>query len=68
MVNDKIALLQMQAWSPALVAPAPDTSIGIKASKLVLYGAATVGVAIVVIAGLLLQKPRHQQGSHGAAE
>ncbi|MGE0849434.1 MAG: TerC family protein [Hyphomicrobiaceae bacterium] len=68
MVSDRIALLQMQAWNPALVAPAPDTSLGIKATSVVLYSAATIGVIIVMLSGWLLQKPRHHQGSHGAAE
>ena len=56
MVSDRVALLQMQDWSPALVAPAADSSIGIKASKLVLYSAAVAGVLIVLLAGWLLQK------------
>jgi YjbE family integral membrane protein len=68
MVSDRIALLQMQAWNPALVAPAPESSLGIKAASAVLYGAAIIGVIIVILSGWLLQKPRHHQGSHGAAE
>ena len=68
MVSDRIALLQMQAWNPALVAPAPESSLVIKAASAVLYGAAIIGVIIVILSGWLLQKPRHHQGSHGAAE
>jgi hypothetical protein len=58
----------MQEWNPALVAPAADSSIGIKASKVVLYSAAVAGVLIVLLAGRLLQKPRHTESSRGPAE
>ncbi len=58
----------MQDWNPALVVPAPDSSIGIKASKLVLYSAASVGILIVLLAGWLLQKPRHGESSRDPAE
>ncbi len=68
MVSDRVTLLQMQEWSPALVAPAADSSIGIKASKMVLYSAAVAGVLIVLLAGWLLQKPRHTESSRGPAE
>jgi YjbE family integral membrane protein len=68
MVSDRIALLQMQAWNPALVVPAPEVPVGIKAGKLVLYSAATAGVLVVLLFGWLLQKPRHQQDQRGAAE
>lgn len=68
MVSDRVALLQMQDWNPALVVPAPDSSIGIKASKLVLYSAASVGILIVLLAGWLLQKPRHGESSRDPAE
>jgi YjbE family integral membrane protein len=68
MVSDRITLLQMQEWNPALVAPAADSSIGIKASKVVLYSAAVAGVLIVLLAGWLLQKPRHTESSRGPAE
>jgi YjbE family integral membrane protein len=70
MVSDRVALLQMQAWDPALVMPAPESSLGIKASKLVLYSAATIGVLIVILFGWLLRKPRHGEGERerGAAE
>jgi YjbE family integral membrane protein len=67
-VSDRVALLQMQAWNPALVVPAADVPVGIKASKLVLYSAATVGILIVLLSGWLFQKQRHREGSHGAAE
>jgi predicted tellurium resistance membrane protein TerC len=68
MVSDRIALLQMQAWNPALVVPAPEVPVGIKASKLVLYSAAVAGVFVVLLFGWLLQKPRHHQDQRGAAE
>jgi YjbE family integral membrane protein len=68
MVSDRIALLQMQAWNPALVVPAPEVPVGIKAGKLVLYSAATAGVLVVLLFGWLLQKPRSHQDQHGAAE
>jgi hypothetical protein len=55
-VSDRITLLQMQAWTPALVVPAPDVPVGIKASKLILYSAATVGILIVLVFGWLLKK------------
>jgi YjbE family integral membrane protein len=67
-VSDRIALLQMQAWNPGLVVPAAEAPVGLKASKLVLYSAAVAGVFVVLLFGWLLQKPRHQQDSHGAAE
>lgn len=68
MVSDRVTLLQMQEWNPALVAAAADSSIGIKASKMVLYSAAVAGVLIVIVAGWLLQKPRHTESSRGPAE
>ena len=68
MVSDRITLLQMQAWSPALVVPAPDVPIGIKASKLVLYSAATVGILIVLVFGWLLKKLHGRPGSQASAE
>jgi hypothetical protein len=68
MVSDRIALLQMQAWHPAFVVPAPEVPVGIKAGKLVLYSAATVGVFVVLLFGWILQKPRSHQDQHGAAE
>jgi YjbE family integral membrane protein len=67
-VSDRIALLQIQAWNPALVVPAIDSPVGIKASKLLLYSAAAAGVLIVLLFGRLLQKPRQEGSSHGAAE
>lgn len=68
-VSDRVALLQMQEWNPALVAPAADSAIGIKPSKPVLYSAAVIGVLIVLLAGWLLQKPRrHTESSRGPAE
>jgi hypothetical protein len=68
MVSDRVTLLQMQDWNSALVAPAADSSIGIKASKVVLYSAAVIGVLIVLAAGWLFQKPRHTESSRGPAE
>jgi len=70
LVSDRVSLLQLQAWDPSLVARAPETSLGIKPSKLVLYSAAVVGVLIVVAAGWLFQKPRHhaEKSRHKAAE
>jgi YjbE family integral membrane protein len=68
MVSDRVSLLQMQGWNPALVVPAADSALGIKASKLVLYSAAVAGVLIVLLAGWLLQKPRHTESSRGPAE
>jgi YjbE family integral membrane protein len=68
LVSDRIALLYMQEWNPILVAPAADSPIGIKPSKLVLYTAAVVGVLIVLLAGKLLQKPRHAESSRKPAE
>jgi YjbE family integral membrane protein len=67
-VSDRVTLLQMQEWNPGLVVPAADSSIGIKASKLVLYSAATLGIVIVMLAGWLLQKPHHGERSRDAAE
>jgi YjbE family integral membrane protein len=68
LVSDRIALLQMQAWNPSLVVPAPDASVGIKAGKLVLYTAATAGIVIVLAVGRLLGKRHRHQDQHGAAE
>ena len=72
MVSDRITLLQMQAWNPALVVPAPEVSIGIKASKVVLYSAATIGILIVLLFGWLLKKlhgrPSEQKGAADSSE
>ncbi len=67
-VSDRITLLQIQAWDPTLVMPAINSPVGIKAIELVHYSAATAGVLIVLLLGRLLQKPRQQENSHGAAE
>jgi YjbE family integral membrane protein len=68
MVSDRITLLQMQAWNPALVVPAPDVPIGIKASKLILYSAATAGILIVLLFGWLLKRLKGGHGSQAGAE
>jgi predicted tellurium resistance membrane protein TerC len=69
-VSDRVTLLQMQAWDPALVVPAPepDDPIRIKASKLVLYSAATVGILIVLVFGWLLKKLYGGHSSQASAE
>jgi YjbE family integral membrane protein len=68
MVSDRISVLLLQGWNPALVVPAPETALGIKPSGLILYSAATAGIAIVLLAGRLLQKPRRHQRSEETAE
>jgi YjbE family integral membrane protein len=67
-VSDRVAVLQMQEWNPALVIPAADSLIGIKPSKVVLYSAATAGILIVLLAGWLLQKQHHGERSRDPAE
>jgi YjbE family integral membrane protein len=64
LVSDKVSLLQLQAYDPVLVVPAPDAPIGIKANSLVLYAAAVVGVLIVVVAGWLLKKQHRPAAEH----
>jgi YjbE family integral membrane protein len=69
MVSDRISLLQLQAQNPAFVVPAPETTIGIKASSFVLYTAAVIGVLIVLAGGWLLKKRHPPEAEHkGAAE
>jgi hypothetical protein len=68
MVSDRVALLQMQAWDSRLVVPAPDTPVGLKPNAFVLYSAATIGIAIVLLAGWLLQKPGHHETTRKPAE
>jgi YjbE family integral membrane protein len=63
-VSDRIALVQLQAWHPTFVVPAPEASIGIKPSGFVLYTAAVAGVSIVLLCGWLLKK-RHSR-AHSA--
>jgi YjbE family integral membrane protein len=67
MVSDRISLLQLQAQNPAFVVPAPETTIGIKASSFVLHGAAVVGVLIVLVGGWLLKKRHRPEAEHKSA-
>ena len=73
LVTDRVALLQLQAWDAGLVTLDPDSALGIKPTGLVLYSAATVGAAIVLLWGWLLLRRRSRgavgvPGEHGAAE
>lgn len=72
-VGDRIALAQIQAWNPALVAPDPDSAIGIKAGPALHYIAATIGTVIVLLWGWMLLRRRSRgavgvPGDHEAAE
>jgi YjbE family integral membrane protein len=55
-VTDNIALLQFQAWDPALVIPDPDSSAGIKAASALHYAAAGIGTVLVLFVGWMLMK------------
>jgi YjbE family integral membrane protein len=63
-VGDKVALLQLQDWNPALVVPDPDSALGIKPSPALHYAAATVGTIIVLAWGWLLLR-RRSRGAVG---
>ena len=72
-VGDKIALVQFQAWDPALVVPDPEAAIGIKPGATLHYVAATIGTVIVLAWGWMLLRRRSRgavgvPGEHGAAE
>jgi YjbE family integral membrane protein len=72
-VGDRIALAQIQVWTPALVVPDPDSAIGIKAGPILHYVAATIGTGIVLLWGWLLLRRRSRgatgvPGEHEAAE
>jgi YjbE family integral membrane protein len=63
-VGDKVALLQIQAWNPALVVPDPEAAVGIKSGPLLHYAAATVGTVLVLMWGWLLLR-RRSRGAVG---
>jgi YjbE family integral membrane protein len=63
-VGDKIALMQIQTWNPALVVPDPEAAIGIKSGPVLHYAAATVGTIIVVVSGWVLLR-RRSRGAVG---
>jgi YjbE family integral membrane protein len=72
-VDDRISLEQIQAWSPALVVPNPESTIGIKAGPALHYAAATVGTVVVLLWGWMLLRRRSRgavglPGKHEAAE
>jgi YjbE family integral membrane protein len=60
MVSDKIALMQFQAWNPALVEPDSHAPIGLKPAAIVHYGAAVAGALVVLLAGWFLVRRRHR--------
>ena len=68
LVSDRITLLQIQGWDPRLIVPAPHVPVGIEPSKLLVYSAASAGIAIVLALGWLLQKARRRWHARGAAE
>jgi YjbE family integral membrane protein len=68
LVSDRVALLQIQGWDPRLIVPAPHVPVGIEPSKLLIYSAASAGIAIVLALGWLLQKVRRRWHARGAAE
>jgi YjbE family integral membrane protein len=68
MVSDRVAVFQMQAWNPTLVVPAPEAPTGLKPNAFVHYSAAVIGIAIVLLAGWLLQKPGHHETTRKPAE
>ena len=63
-VGDKIALLQIQDWSPALLVPDPDATVGIKPGPALHYAAASIGTIIVLAWGWMLLRKR-SRGSVG---
>lgn len=72
-VGDRIALAHIQEWNPALVAPDPESTIGIKAGPALHYAAATIGTVIVLLWGWVLLRRRSRgavgvPGKHEAAE
>jgi YjbE family integral membrane protein len=72
-VDDRISLEHIQAWSPALVVPNPESAIGMKAGPALHYAAATIGTVIVLLWGWLLLRRRSRgavgvPGKHEAAE
>ena len=72
-VGDKVALVQIQSWWPALVVPDPEAAVGIKPGAALHYVAAAVGTVIVLAWGWMLLRRRSRgsvgvPGEHGAAE
>ena len=63
-VGDKVALLQIQDWNPALLVPDPDATVGIKPGPALHYAAASIGTIIVLAWGWMLLRKR-SRGSVG---
>jgi YjbE family integral membrane protein len=57
-VGDKIALLQIQDWNPALIVPDPDSALGIKPGPALHYLAASIGMIVVLAWGWVLLRKR----------
>jgi YjbE family integral membrane protein len=63
-VSDKVALVALQDWNAELLAPDPDSALGIKAGPLLHHAAATIGAALVLAWGWLLLR-RRSRGAVG---
>lgn len=57
-VGDRVALQQIQGWSPGLVVPDPDSTVGIKPGPALHYAAATAGTVIVLAWGWFMLRKR----------
>ena len=63
-VSDKVALVALQDWNAELLAPDPDSALGIKAGPLLHHAAATIGAVLVLAWGWLLLR-RRSRGAVG---
>lgn len=55
-VNDKVILSQLQAWSPTLVKMDPNPEISLQAAALPHYLAAAAGAAFTMVVAVILRK------------
>jgi len=68
LVTDLVSVTQLQAWNPELVVVDPESAAGLRPVGLILYSAASIGAAIVLLLGWILVKRRGAVGVPGQEE
>ena len=68
LVTDLVAVTQVQTWDPELVVVDPESAAGLRPVGLILYSAASIGAAIVLLFGWILVKRRGAVGVPGQQE